>query len=223
MLSSNNYNTPARPLLSSRRIRSGLAFPSATGLRRGLYSHVPGEPAQLARIHPLDLQVLEQFPVRHPEPPPFRDAHLVRLDLRGRIRVIEALREQLLPFAELPHMDEFVHDVEIDIPPVARPQVVRRDHEVAVLVAHSHIAPLGREELDLECAEDGLCPRSENPTDGVDVLEALEVIKKTLVPKANVPRDLDIGKFCGRVGHRFRTPDSTRRASLLWDFGSSLR
>src|SRR5207245_9944205 len=136
MLYSNNYNTRARPLLSSRRIRSGLAFPSATGLRRGLYSHVPGEPAQLARIHPLDLQVLEQFPVRHPEPPPFRDAHLVRLDLRGRIRVMEALRKQLLPFAELPDMTEFVHNVEIDIPPVPRQQIVRRDNEMAVIVDH---------------------------------------------------------------------------------------
>ena len=136
---------------------------------------------------------------------------------------MESFREQLLPLAELADMDELVHDVEIDIPPVSRPQVVRRDHEVAVLVAYAHIPPLGREELDLERAENGPCPRSEDPTDRVHVLEALEVIEEALVLKADVPRDLDVGKFRGGASHRFRTPDSTRRASLLWDFGSNLR
>src|SRR5712691_12150937 len=195
----------------------GLPFSAATRLRRGFHPNVPGEPAQLALIHPLDLQVLEQLPVRHPKPPSFRDANLVRLDLRGRIGVIEAFREQLLPFPELADMDELVHDIEIDVPPVSRPQVVRRDDEMAVLVADAHVPPLGREELDLERAEDGLRPRSENPADRVDVLEALEVIEESLVPKADVPRDLDVGKLRGNAGHRFRIPDRTRRASLLWD------
>src|SRR5712691_1689339 len=151
----------------------GLPFSAATRLRRGFDSNVPGEPAQLALVHPLDFQVLEQLPVRHPEPPPFRDADLVRLDLGGRIGVIETFREQLLPFPELADVDELVHHVEIDVPPVSRSQVVRRDHEVAVLVADAHVPPFRGEELDLERAEDGLRPRSENPADRVHVLEAL--------------------------------------------------
>src|SRR5712691_4648805 len=67
---------------------------------------------QLALVHPLDFQVLEQLPVRHPEPPPFRDADLVCLDLGGRIGVIEAFREKLLPFPELADVDELVHVLE---------------------------------------------------------------------------------------------------------------
>src|SRR2546426_155150 len=124
---------------------------------------------------------LQRPKTRQPQPPPFRDADLVRLDLGGRIGVIEAVREELLPFPELADVDELVHDVEIDVPPLSRPQVVRRDHEVTVLVADAHVPPFRREELDLERAEDGLRPRSENPADRVDGLEALEVIEESLV------------------------------------------
>src|SRR2546422_11516488 len=80
---------------------TGLPFSAATRLRRRLHSNVPGESAQLALVHPLDFQVLEQLPLRHPEPPPFCDADLVRLDLGGRRVVNKLLSEALHPLPVL--------------------------------------------------------------------------------------------------------------------------
>src|SRR3989442_6523226 len=148
---------------------------------------------------------------------------LFRSDLGRRIGVIEAFREELLPFPELADMDELVHDVEIDVPPVSRSQVVRRDHEVAVLVADAHVPPFRREELDLERAEDGLRPRSANPADRVDVLEALEVIEESLVMQADVPWNDDIREFHLASDDRCGTSERIRRASWLWLFGSTVR
>src|SRR5207249_10447648 len=156
-----------------------------------------------------------------PRPPALGDAHPVRLDLRGRVRVVETLREQLLPFLELADVDEFVHDVEVDVPSVPRPQVMRRDHEVAILVADAHVAPLRGEELDFQGPKDGAGPRSEDPANGLHVLKAFEVLREGLVVETDGPGDDDVRELGGT--HRRRTPERIRRASRLWDFGASVR
>src|SRR5213593_2375124 len=85
-------------------------------------------------------------------------------------RILEALREQLLALPELSDVDELVDDIEIDIPPLARSEIVRRDDQVAVLVAHAHVPPLGGEELHPQALEGRLRLRAENGSDGRQVL-----------------------------------------------------
>src|SRR5947209_7887435 len=118
-------------------------------------------------------------------------------DSSGRARSCSrraALREQLLALPELSDVDELVDDIEIDIPPLARSEIVRRDDQVAVLVAHAHVPPLGGEELHPQALEGRLRLRAENGSDGRQVLEALEMIEEPIVPQPDVFRNLDIRK-----------------------------
>src|SRR6184192_1708191 len=103
---------------------------------------------------------------------------------------------------------ELVHDVEVDVPSVPRPQVMRRDHEVAILVADAHVAPLRGEELDFQGPKDGAGPRSEDPANGLHVLKAFEVLREGLVVKADIPGDDDVRELGGT--HRRRTPERIR-------------
>src|SRR3990170_2878865 len=126
------------PVTTAFRPRSRMTHRSSLGAsarstRRRTHVDVAGQSADILVAHPEDLEVVEQLAVVHPEPPPLRDARLVRLDLRRQVRVFEPILEQLLPVAELLHVDELVDDIEVDVAYLARPDHAKHSPEVRAI------------------------------------------------------------------------------------------
>src|SRR6267143_893530 len=197
---------------------------ASSSLRRRAYAHVTGQPPHVLVAHPFDLQVVEEFAVVHSETAPLRDARSVGLNFRREIRILEAVREEFLPFAELPDMNELMDHIEVDVPPTAGTEVVRRDKQMPVFIADSHEPPPRGEELDLEGLEDALRPRAEDRLDRRDVFEPLEMFQERVVLETDNPRNSHIRKFRLDGLHGFPLAAvMTRRASWLCAFGSTRR
>lgn len=99
---------------------------------------------------PFNLQIVDQLPFRHANSLSFLDRESIGFDLRRGIDVTQFWIEQGTPFAKLPDVAQFMHEVEIDRLEFRIFQVMGADNEVAVDVACPHIAEPRGEEFDLQ-------------------------------------------------------------------------
>ena len=82
------------------------------------------EPLELLLCDPLHLEVVEYLLLLHPDPLASLTRGAVRLYLGRPVDVAVPPVEELLAFHELSDVDELVDHVEIQVPLVARPQVL---------------------------------------------------------------------------------------------------
>src|SRR3990170_2002140 len=157
--------------------------------RRWLEPEVPRELPPLLVVEPHDLQVLQDVLVRHPQPAALCNARAVRLELRRAVLVRPPVVEQRPAVPVLFHVHELVDHVEVDVPRVARLQVVRGHEQVAVLVGDAHVAPARGEELNLDRPQGLRRLRPEDLLHGLDVLEPLEEVREPVVLHGDRSRD----------------------------------
>src|SRR5574341_846759 len=83
---SETARTPA--CSANRRMSRAMRGPPASSPRLDAEPH--RQPAVLLRADPLDVEVVEDLPVGHPDAPRLLDRHAVRLDFGGTIHVAVA-------------------------------------------------------------------------------------------------------------------------------------
>jgi hypothetical protein len=88
-------------------------------------------------------------------------------------------------------MDQLMDYVKVNIYDVTSPQIVRADQKMTIQLAHAHIASEASK-FNSETVERQLCLFAKNPSNSINLIKALKIIRKPMCQHLDVANYVDL-------------------------------